>query len=365
VSSSRSVVLIVSNLGIGGAERQLFYLAAGLRKRGWEVTIAIMIPWLAPSFAAELEALGVPVEILQTEVAARPRPLLRAIRAFSRLLAARRPDVVIGFMPHGALLARIMGRAARVPKVFTSLRNQKSTHRWHDWLLALTRGLDQGSVTNSAVAAAAQVRAGVTTAAKSAVIFNGFDPARVDTTSGPGTGNAEFTWLNIGVLRYEKDHRGLLEAAKELSRTHRFRLQIAGEGDLMEPLKQQARQLGIDDRVEFLGKRSEIADLIRNSDAFVMCSLWEGLPNVLLEAHAGGLPAVATAVGGCCEVVQDGISGFLLPPSDPLRLADAMRRVMALSPDERARMGAAGREHVLSNFSMEKMVESWERLISQ
>jgi glycosyltransferase involved in cell wall biosynthesis len=360
-----SVVLLISNVGMGGAERQAVYLALGLRSRGWKVTIASMIPWLAPDFQVWLDKAGVPVEFLQHEVAARPGPLARATRALVRLIRRERPKVLIGFMPHGAILARVIGRLMRVPTVITSLRNQKSTHGWHDWVLALTRGLDDGSVTNSAAAVEAQLRARVTTPRKAKLIPNGFDLARVaDAEPAVVDTDGAFLWLNVAVVRHEKDHRGLLAAAKILSETRRFRMIVAGEGPLLDDMRRLVVEMGLEGIVEFVGIRREVFELIHRADAFVLSSIWEGLPNVLIEAHAGGLPAVATNVGGCAEVVLDGVSGHLVPPSDPAQLAAAMQRIMDMPEAERRAMGAAGRDHVVSTFSMENMVTQWDRLIA-
>ncbi len=364
---ARSIVLVVSNLGLGGAERQLFYLAHGLARRGWKVTVAIMIPWLDPSFAEPLAKAGARVEILQNQAAARPAPLLRATIALRRLVRAERPAVMVGFMPHGALLARLIGRLEKVPKIVTSLRSIQSTHRWHDWLLAMTRGLDDAVVANSAIAAEAQLHAGVTTDAKSTLIPNGFDPSRV---AGTGEGKAEssslFQWLNIAVVRHEKDHQSLLQAARLLREQGRsFHLDILGTGPLLEEMRTMAAGLDLAGTVEFLGQRSDVFDSIARADAFVLSSLWESLPNVLIEAHAGGLPIVCTRVGGCGEIVIEGVSGDMVQPSDPEALARAMARLMDRPEAERRAMGEAGRDHVLSAFSMERMVDRWETLLSQ
>ena len=366
IARRRSALLLISNLGLGGAERQMFYLAVGLRERGWEIVIASMTPVLAPSFAETLDSTGIRFVVLQQGEEPRLGALVRAVRSLVGLVREVRPAVLIGFMPHGAVLARVVGRLAGVPKVVTSLRNIRSTRPWHDRVLRLTRRLDAASVTNSAAAAEAQVRDRVTTPDRSVLIPNGFDMSRVSQPrdrSALGQGR-EFRWLNVAVVRHEKDHATLLRAAKMLSLERRFRLVVAGQGPLLEPMKALAAELGIADRVDFLGQRSEVADLIAEADAFVLSSLWEGLPNVLIEAHAGALPAVATDVGGCSEVVDDGTSGLLVPAGDAAALAAAMQRIMDLPAEARERMGAAGREQVLTRFSMERMVSRWEEVIS-
>ena len=111
-----------------------------------------------------------------------------------------------------------------------------------------------------------------------------------------------------------------------------------------------------------LGLRSDVAALMQAADGFLMTSHWEGLPMVLLEAGAGGLPIVATDAGGTRDAVLDGVSGHLTPTSDPEATAAAISRVMRMPVEERRRMGDAGREHVRRSFAIESVADTWERL---
>ena len=108
-----------------------------------------------------------------------------------------------------------------------------------------------------------------------------------------------------------------------------------------------------------------IPHLMNPTDASVMSSSWEGMPNVLLEASATGLPIVATDVGGNREVVLDGVTGFLAPPRNPEALAQAMLRMMELSEEKRRELGRAARKHVEENFSLDRVVDMWEALYKE
>ena len=98
---------------------------------------------------------------------------------------------------------------------------------------------------------------------------------------------------------------------------------------------------------------------MRAADGYVMSSAWEGLPMVLLEAAASGLPIVATDVGGNAEIVRDGATGRLVAAHDPAALAAAMTETMALPEAARQEWGRAARAHVAAEFDLERVVDSW------
>jgi glycosyltransferase involved in cell wall biosynthesis len=134
-----------------------------------------------------------------------------------------------------------------------------------------------------------------------------------------------------------------------------LRLEIAGDGPERAPLEEEARSLGIADAVSFLGWQMDLAPLFARWHVFVQSSLEEGLPIALLEAMAAGVPAVATAVGGTPEVIQDGETGWLVPSQDADALAARVRDLLR-SPEQRRAMGAAARTRVQENFSADRMV---------
>jgi len=122
------------------------------------------------------------------------------------------------------------------------------------------------------------------------------------------------------------------------------------------------RALRLTSSVRFLGVRDDVAELMNAADGYVMSSAWEGMPMVLLEAAAGGLPIVATRAGGNHEVVRDEESGLLVPPQDPAALALAMLRLMDLPQAQRRSMGEVGREHIRAHYGVRRVAERWEDL---
>jgi glycosyltransferase involved in cell wall biosynthesis len=112
--------------------------------------------------------------------------------------------------------------------------------------------------------------------------------------------------------------------------------------------------------VRFVGVRDDVPAFMSAADGYVMSSAWEGMPMVLLEGAAAGLPIVATRVGGNHEVVTEGESGLLVPPRDHEALAAAMLRLMALPEAQRREMGERGREHVRAHYGLSRVVDRWE-----
>ena len=158
----------------------------------------------------------------------------------------------------------------------------------------------------------------------------------------------------------QKAHDVLLRAFADARASEpRLRLLLVGDdpfGDGRRRAEALAAELGLGSSCVFAGIRRDVPALLAASDVFVMCSLWEGLGLVFLEAMATELAILATRVSAVPEVVVDGVSGLLVPPSDSAALAQAMLR-LARDPDLRARLGRAGRERVGKVFGLERMVD--------
>ncbi len=171
--------------------------------------------------------------------------------------------------------------------------------------------------------------------------------------------------LFVGRLRIRKGVEVLLEAlARPELASRSARLLVAGDGEHRARLERRARDLGLGDRVRFLGRRDAggVRRLLAGARALVVPSIYEGMPLVVLEAMEAGLPVVASAVSGIPEVVVDGETGWLVPPEDPVALAAALERALA-DPEESARRGAAGRRRLDARFRPEAAVRTWLEII--
>lgn len=362
-SPARSVVLLSASLAQGGAETQLLRLALGLQARGWRVSVLSMLPLTGLSDA--LIDAGIPTESLGIRRGTvSPLDLARATAALRR----HAPDALVSFTLPANLLGRLAGRAAGVPAIVTSFRSVRLGGRARRMLLRATAGLDAATTTNSRLAAEQLARDGLVSPATVRVIPNGLDlPAPVPAAGAAaaratlGVPDGAFLWLAVGRLDTPKDYPTLLRALAALpSDAH---LRIAGEGPERAALEALVAEHDLGSRVGLPGFRSDVAELLAAADALVLSSAWEGLPNAVMEALAAARPVVATDVGGVRELVHHGESGFVVPPRDSVKLAEAMRRLMRLPAAERAAMGERGREHMRANYAIDSVVDRWEALL--
>jgi glycosyltransferase involved in cell wall biosynthesis len=160
----------------------------------------------------------------------------------------------------------------------------------------------------------------------------------------------------------QKDHALLLRSLVGVRGN--WCLQMVGDGPLRGELQLLAEQLQLGERLQFLGERKDVAELLSQADVFVLASKWEGLPVSILEAMRAGLPVVATDVGGVREAVQEDVTGLLSKAHDEQGLRDRIQSLMTL-PSLMVQMGRAGRRRYEEHFRIETMVDKTVELYQQ
>jgi glycosyltransferase involved in cell wall biosynthesis len=175
-------------------------------------------------------------------------------------------------------------------------------------------------------------------------------------------GDDDIVFISVGRFYPQKNYRFLIETFKKvIDRQRNTILLMAGDGELRAELEHFATEIGLSDKVRFLGIRNDIADLLAASDVFVLTSDWEGLPLTVIEAMASGKPVIATAVGGVPELIADGLNGILVPPGDGTALAKAMVR-MVQDFSSRKKMGELGRTIAQERFDIPNMVKGYSNI---
>jgi glycosyltransferase involved in cell wall biosynthesis len=356
---ARSTFFYTDSRVLGGAENAMFMLLESLDRAAWEPTLLLDdAPGVEP-LVERAAALGVPVRLVA------PLPLgltgARRVPGLAHLLKRHRPDVFHAHMssPVACKWALAAAVLARVPAVLGTVQvgEYEPPDRSAYWQLrALTRGVDRYLAVSGAIAAELVERLGWP-AEKVEVSYNAVDVARAAVAAPPGLreqlGGSTTRPLVLTPARLDaqKGHDVLLEAATAIPDAC---FVFAGEGPERGRLEALAGDLGLADRVLFLGRREDVPQLLAAADVFALPSLYEGSSLAVLEAMAAGTPVVSSAIGGTDELVADGESGLLMAPGDSQALATALRRLLD-DPDLGQRLAARARERVEEDLTRERM----------
>lgn len=364
-----SVLHVITGLSQGGAEAMLVKLIAATDKRLVSHVVVSLIP--GGVHRAAIEGMGVPVRDLGMR---RGRPTLLTLLALRRLIARLAPDVIHGWMYHGALAALLAAGGRPVIAGIHSSLGSGTASPWLTRRVIGSLGRLSGRAARvcyvSAVSRAQHEAAGYAPA-RALVIPNGFDcdrfaPRAADRAAvRAALGVADDAVLigHLGRHHPVKDHAGLIAAfARVAAIRPDVRLALAGPGVTAETpaLAAAVAASGAGDRIFLLGERRDPERLANGFDVLAQSSLSEAFPNVLGEAMACGIPCVATDVGDSARIV--GETGLMVPPGDPAALAEGVRRMAALGPEGRARLGRAARARVVERFGLDEIAATYARL---
>ena len=359
------VVHVINSLKLGGGERFVHDLVTHLDPGTFQSHVLCL--YRTGEFACGLESLGIPVQVLGVERKLRPHGLYVVWQTLRRL----KPHILHTHLPeacwHGLPAALLAG----VPVRIAHLQNC----HWR-WPLKL-RLLDSGAsmFATKSVACSEAVRQFYQKelsyrAADLKVVYNSVDLERFQGLPGRSKarhflGLPQDALIVICVASFDneqKGHRYLLEAMLNVrAALPETLLLLVGDGSLRQEREQEVERKNLAPNVRFLGQRTDIPLLLAASDLFVLPSLWEGLPLVLTEAAAAGLPAVATTVDGIPEIVKEDVTGSLVSPKNSEGLAEAMLKLLR-DPSRRREMGEKARELAGQQFSVNRITRDIELL---
>lgn len=344
--------------GISGSEAHLLELLPDLRARGWDVEF-LMLHEDEPGawdFARALEVRGVPLTAIRVRADVDPLAYADVVRA----LARRRPRVLHTHLVHADVYGQLAGAAVRVPV-------RLSTKHGFNWF----RESRFFALADRGVASFVHVHIAISRGlARYLAEKEGFDEGEFEVVhygirakeEPPARTERVPRLLCVGRLIPVKGHLVLLRAlAQARARIPELVLDLAGHGPLEPALRAYVRELRLTDAVRFLGFVSPVQDAIEDAAIVVVPSLGEGFGMVALEAMERSRPVIASDVGGLPEIVQDGVSGLVVPAGDAEALADAII-ALAADPERAVAMGQAGRERALEAFRQERCTGATERL---
>jgi glycosyltransferase involved in cell wall biosynthesis len=361
------VVLVSESVAFGGAEVAIVEIARHLNPGVFDVTVFTPDAPAVQPLLRQLETIRVPVEAV-------PRrhgkydpvfayKLLRYLRRTGAQLVHLQLTHIYGFEHIIPFL-----RACHVPVIVTTEHNspyarprlaparrllKRLNSRWVDGTFVVSKALQRLLTEEFNVSPDKVWQFG------NSVDVNRFSPS-IDGSrlrASLGVRDGARVIITIARLEHQKGITFLIAAALQVLQRHpEAEFWLVGDGSLRSQLQAQVEQSGVAAAVRFLGLRDNLPELLAAADMFVLPSLYEGLPLSVLEAMAMAKAVVATRVGGTPDVVDDGVTGLLIPPSDPQALAEAIERLLE-SPDLAARLAAAGAHRVRSSFSVTAVVD--------
>lgn len=352
------VALLLEDLLFGGTQRQAIELARRMDPERFDVTLWVLLG--GSDFDPIVQENGTRLIRFSHGSALGPGTLIKLWRK----LAQERVDalVLLTALPNiwGRVVSRIPGSFTR-PLLLGNIRQSGAPQRYHEkWLWRLA---DHHVCNASALKKQLCAPPYSMPPERVTVILNGVDVDRF--TPPPNAGDRKPLFLAVGRLIPDKDHTTLIRAFDIVAGRHAHaQLRIVGDGPLESDLKQQVAELAPEraKRIQILPARLDLAPQYREAGCFVLSSLKEGLPNVVMEAMATGTPVVSTAVDGAPELVEEGRTGLLVQPRDVQGMAKAMLRVIE-NRELAGAMGAAARKRAVDEFSFERMARLHEELI--
>lgn len=357
----KRILMVSDSLGGGGAERQLTLMATSM-SAPWQVAVFALEGGL---FARELQDAGIPLVIAPRMFRFDPSPVI----ALWKEMADRKPDVVHSWGWMSSFAAEICCRGRRVPHVSGVIRQGLMPKR-RGWAFKKASTLGTVVLANSK----AGLDALGVPPGRGRVLYNGFAPERFERAdfdrAGPSpAAGGRFHVVMAATMSDHKDFPVFIEAARNLVRSGRSAATFTalGGGPDRDALVESASDLIQSGHMIFPGRVREVMDYYESADVGVMLSTpihGEGLSNSIMEYMASRLPVVCTDQGGNRELVVDGVTGFLVPPSDSGALAEKLAWLEA-NREQALAMGREGRKRIETEFSVAKMVERASEIYSE
>jgi glycosyltransferase involved in cell wall biosynthesis len=344
------ILYVVGSLGRGGAERQLFYLISEMDRSRCRPAVMTVDGSETDAYVPALRELGVPVAFAPAGVGKAGK--FRAVTQFARQLGV---EIIHSYSFYCNALA---GLAAKLngARSIGSIRSeftlqQQISPRWWRLNVAYPRWQIWNSQT-----ALDQVKelGGGRVRPEIVVVRNGLDLNALPTTPLP-SGDVPIIAAVGSLLPIKRWDRLLAASAILAKQGHRFRVRVAGDGPLRAQLEEQRQALGLEQRVEFLGNVKDVAGFLSEATLLAHTAESEGCPNVVMEALAAGRPVIATNVGDVRFLVQDGVSGLVVPNTDGPELVQALGSLLG-DAARRQEMACAARRAAEVQFGLDRLL---------
>jgi len=354
----KRIFYLITDLDIGGAEKMLFELVKRIDRDKFMPEVGCLKG--EGILGKRLEALGIKVRYFHIE---KPWDIYKL---FSIFFFLRQFDILHSYLFHANIIGRVCGRIAGIPIIISSIRVCEKKKLYHLWMDRITSWMVNLEICVSKEVKNFTIEKAGIPEHKLEIVENGIPDSFLDAVTSYRNKKAHsFVVGTVARLSKQKGIEYLLYAAKRVIKQFSdITFFIAGKGPLASQLKELSIKLGISDKVKFLGFRNDIPELLSVIDIFVLPSLWEGMPNVVLEAMAAGKPVIATDTGGSKDLIDSNINGVLVEPGNSEALAEAILKLLG-NPAQRQRLGESARKTVKERFPIDKMVSKTEQIYTQ
>lgn len=363
------LIYVITDLRLGGAQKVLVNFLTCLNRELFNPKVVCLFGGKSP-VASEIEGLGIPV----IDFNFKNKFDVFSFWHFYNWLKHEKPAILHSSLFHANLLSRVVGRILKIPIIISWRQNINLGSNIREFLNRLSANLDDCVIAVSNEVRSKELIATRINPDKVIVVYNSIntdlyqpndDYSREEIRFKFGIEGSTILLGTIGRLHPQKGITYLLEGFKEVRNQYKnAKLIIVGEGELKPQLIEQAKYLQIIDSTLFPGAKTNIPEILKALDVFILPSLWEGLPLALLEAMAAGLPVIATGVGGIPEVIENNRSGIIVPTADPGAIYSSIHRLIS-DPELRDSMGEAGRKRVVEKFDVKKNILQLERIYTQ
>ena len=360
-----NILLLSNHLNIGGISSYLLLLGRGLMQIGHKVYVASSGGELVPRFTAQgLNFVPIPIK---TKFELHPKILISQMK-LSRLFREKQINIIHANTRVTQVLADLLSRSYTVPYLstchgfFKNNIGRRMFPLWGDRVIAISESVKQHLINDFKV-----------NEDKIRVIFNGIDVSKFTNQDIIDKGNIKAVLglkpgPVVGIVARLSDVKGhsyLIQAMRSVIKgVPDAQLLIVGDGKEKDNLSKQVTGLKMGGNIKFIASVDETAQILPIMDLFVMPSLQEGLGLAVMEAQAAGLAVVASNIGGLSNLIQDGVTGLLVPPKDVHTLSAAIVELLR-NLDKAEQFGRNGRKFIEENFSLEAMASKTEKVYEE
>ena len=371
----RPIIWMIDSLGPGGAEQLMPTILKNLQQAGFNIRVCALQIRAGNPIASELQRLGLPVDLIPIRNLRQPLNLIHILR----YLRLHRPQLLHTQLEFADILGTLAAKLLGIPSVSTVHTLDVFPEKKSAWGRMKLRWFLLGRFCDRVIAVSEKTRrhylqAGGLPQDKVITLYNGVDRSRFRKMDETQTVKlrkelqlpiSSQIIMTVAVLREPKGIQFMIRALPAiLEQRPDVHYLIVGDGVHRAVLSDLAADLGIKNHVTFAGHRTDIPDLLACCDIFVLPTLKDALPTVLIEALAAGKPIIASNVGGVPEIIENGVNGLLVAPGEPSKLVEACLRL--LKDNELSRqIILAGSETVRQRFDIDTQIEQLSRMYEE